>query len=907
MPKPDNIVKRLINRFAESAPAAVTDKPARYKSNKSIGAEVAGAYNPDNPYGNWSGKNAWLRSYNPDDLVKSKGKGLLIYQDMTREPIVKAALQQKTSSLLSVPWGVKPASTEPDDVERARFVMWNLKNLTGGFVRDVWEMCDALITGHSILEKILEVVENGEWHGMIRLKALKSKNPYYFGFAFDEFMNLLPEGVIMTLASDGRSEVPLESDRFFIFSFLKKYENLYGQSDLRAAYRAYWIKENAWRFRAIYMERFSGNNLKGKYPRNKDASTNKAALLEIFRSWQNETGVAIPEDLEIEVMQLSSSSDSEYARAMADCNVDIAIGILGETLTINEGRKTGARNMGEIHQEVVDLFILFLDMILTADINEQIVRPLVDLNYVNVSAYPEFYWYPREDYDPEIFGNAIQSWQAAGADVSASWFYERTRMPLPTGKDDVLKPRAVVPPGIALQPEGQKPLATDDTESTDKKLQTTQATVLNGAQVTAATAIVESVAAGAIPRDAGIGQIQILFNLTQEQAEKIMGSAGNPGTKTTPVINPAAPSVVEAKAPVSRGGAEGAEEGKGQPAKMAEPASEAHPSQSPLAKEGSKGGYRRELSKFEKFAEIPKIDTRLRIIEDKSIAASRPAYEKIFADILKQVEKKNILASKDFAAAAKIAVNPGPLKDVFFRTLLTANMMGRADVVIETQNQGFEFGKIKKFAEAFDWTVVDEPFTPEEAVKFFSGKVPMTRAEFEALTEQLMDKAFYVSGLEKLSIDRDVKNLLTDALNNGMTPEQFKFKLSEMQVKYSTPVYGLEGTVGEKVLDYHAETVFRTNIMSAYNEGRREMYSDPDVKEYFPAYEYTAIMDGRQTEICDELDGFVALADDPIWNKIWPPNHHECRSTVVTINKYDFTREMLSGKPKTEPAKGFGS
>ena len=49
---------------------------------------------------------------------------------------------------------------------------------------------------------------------------------------------------------------------------------------------------------------------------------------------------------------------------------------------------------------------------------------------------------------------------------------------------------------------------------------------LNGAQVQAASAIVQAVAEGKLPRDAGLAQLEILFNLTTEQALRLMGSAG---------------------------------------------------------------------------------------------------------------------------------------------------------------------------------------------------------------------------------------------------------------------------------------------------------------------------------------------------------------------------------------------
>lgn len=77
------------------------------------------------------------------------------------------------------------------------------------------------------------------------------------------------------------------------------------------------------------------------------------------------------------------------------------------------------------------------------------------------------------------------------------------------------------------------------------------AVLLNGAQVTAATAIVVAVALGDIPRDSGIGQLIVLFNLTQQQAEIIMGSAGT-DTPTTPNPRPESESeAVDVSSPMS--------------------------------------------------------------------------------------------------------------------------------------------------------------------------------------------------------------------------------------------------------------------------------------------------------------------------------------------------------------------
>lgn len=71
------------------------------------------------------------------------------------------------------------------------------------------------------------------------------------------------------------------------------------------------------------------------------------------------------------------------------------------------------------------------------------------------------------------------------------------------------------------------------------EVEVSEQSVLNGAQIAAATAIVESVADGTIPRDSGRGQLIVLFNLSEEQAEAILGSAGT-GAATNPNVNPAA-------------------------------------------------------------------------------------------------------------------------------------------------------------------------------------------------------------------------------------------------------------------------------------------------------------------------------------------------------------------------------
>lgn len=84
----------------------------------------------------------------------------------------------------------------------------------------------------------------------------------------------------------------------------------------------------------------------------------------------------------------------------------------------------------------------------------------------------------------------------------------------------------------------------------DQTEESAQKVVFNGAQLQAASDIVIKVASGEIPRDSGISMLVSFFGMTAQQAEQIIGSAGNgfessankpPAIVESPVNNNAAP------------------------------------------------------------------------------------------------------------------------------------------------------------------------------------------------------------------------------------------------------------------------------------------------------------------------------------------------------------------------------
>jgi SPP1 gp7 family putative phage head morphogenesis protein len=94
----------------------------------------------------------------------------------------------------------------------------------------------------------------------------------------------------------------------------------------------------------------------------------------------------------------------------------------------------------------------------------------------------------------------------------------------------------------------------------------------------------------------------------------------------------------------------------------------------------------------------------------------------------------------------------------------------------------------------------------------------------------------------------------------------------------------------------YAETVFRTNVTTAYNAGTFREVSDPDVYAIMPALRYDAIHDGHARPNHLAFDGMVADVHDPIWLKASPPNGYNCRCSLAHLARAQVQRMGLITK-----------
>lgn len=190
-----------------------------------------------------------------------------------------------------------------------------------------------------------------------------------------------------------------------------------------------------------------------------------------------------------------------------------------------------------------------------------------------------------------------------------------------------------------------------------------------------------------------------------------------------------------------------------------------------------------------------------------------------------------------------------------------------------------------------------DPVKFEEAIRAWERRIPLPDGAVAAMNAAEGKRAFTVAGVAQADLVQAVYDEIGRAIRDGTTLADFKEAVGA----------GLEDAWGEAD-SYKVETIFRTSIMSAYNEGRQETMTAPAVKEARGWWRFDEVLDSRTSDICDELDGTVLPADDPFWATHSPPLHPNCRTILVPLTDEEAGEEGIDDTPDPEgaPAEGFG-
>lgn len=241
--------------------------------------------------------------------------------------------------------------------------------------------------------------------------------------------------------------------------------------------------------------------------------------------------------------------------------------------------------------------------------------------------------------------------------------------------------------------------------------------------------------------------------------------------------------------------------------------------------------------------------------------------------IKKQIKGKWNDLTKDLKKVASIQVPKGDLKRLFERYYAKMYFTAKVDAIEEIKNR---LSKVEKFssrmAEQFEkpnfgsdgW--LDREWL-EKYLKTYGAIANLTKDDL-AFIKMMKDKAFAITGIESETITNSVSTILLTDIPRGTLMEDVIAKVEDTLTK-DRKKYSL--------------TIARTNASDMYNNGRMNMFFSDDVDPYVEAYMYTAVIDGNTTEFCRLHDKQIIYKGDARFTSVTPPNHFNCRSTLMPI------------------------
>lgn len=186
------------------------------------------------------------------------------------------------------------------------------------------------------------------------------------------------------------------------------------------------------------------------------------------------------------------------------------------------------------------------------------------------------------------------------------------------------------------------------------------------------------------------------------------------------------------------------------------------------------------------------------------------------------------------------------------------------------------------------------PDQREQAVGWLRRRVPVTRAEFDELTDEARAQSFTVGGTQQLNVVQSVLDEIERAVVKGHKPETFHKRIREVLERD----YVNQNSARLK-------TAYRTTAQTAYAAGQwNELQAK---KATHPFVRYDATLDGKTTALCESLNGHVFRHDDPFLLTHWTPLHFNCRTGMrPTTTKQAMDVGWQPAPKNIAVAKGFG-
>lgn len=200
---------------------------------------------------------------------------------------------------------------------------------------------------------------------------------------------------------------------------------------------------------ASYVERYGEPFRWGKYPRG--ASTEEKAELKAALDQMGANQWALfSEGFDLEMKEAERIGSVEmFDKLLTRCLESYAKIMQGETLTSGQGMQTpGSYALGKVHQQTYYSLVDADARALTASINQQLIRPFVELNWGAAAPVPRFQFNLEIPDDLQAKSAVWIPFLDRGLAVSEQAVRETFQMPQPQEGETIWTPKSLATPGL---------------------------------------------------------------------------------------------------------------------------------------------------------------------------------------------------------------------------------------------------------------------------------------------------------------------------------------------------------------------------------------------------------------------------------------------------------------------------
>jgi len=305
-----------------------------------------------------------------DSVLASRGGGdLRLYQELLRDDQVKATWQQRQLAVTQASWEVEPGGTGRQDKAAADFLREQLQAIR--FDRATGNMLYGVFYGYAVAECLW-----GRDGRHVTLDDLKVRNRRRFRFD--------GAGRLRLLTSSDPSGQLLPDRKFWTFSTGADHDDEpYGQGLGHWLYWPVFFKRNGLRLWLTFLDKFGQPTAKGTFPPS-STEAQKQRLLQALQAVHSDSGVIVPEGMQIELIEAARSGTGDYTSLYDRMDRAIAKVILGHT---GSSESAPGRLGGEDMANTVRDDIVKADAdVVCESFNQSVAKWLTEWNYPNARA-----------------------------------------------------------------------------------------------------------------------------------------------------------------------------------------------------------------------------------------------------------------------------------------------------------------------------------------------------------------------------------------------------------------------------------------------------------------------------------------------------------------------------------------